>query len=326
METVLGFLGATQHAVERLVHDTPQNLQAILLGGTSTADTRDEKYFLMMWVLFAAFFIGYWALNGLFFLAWKLNLAAAYKIQPDLMPTQNLINRELFDNIFVAFAVLAGMTAINFRLGLDAFIEWNGPYPSVFQILWQIGACFVFYDTCFYWMHRTLHHPRIYKYFHKQHHGFKVSVGISSSYALPLENLMQILIMFYPPFYLAWFTGGKVHIATFFWNILFREMQTVDAHCGYDIPWSPFRLVGLGGALPHDFHHAHNTGNYGAMFFWDWIMGTDKTYREWLKKYKIGDPSNNSKIGVSYKVNGVTPSLGWRNLAEPKADSAKKSN
>ena len=37
-------------------------------------------------------------------------------------------------------------------------------------------------------------------------------------------------------------------------------------------------------ARAHDFHHSHNSGNYGGFFrFWDWACGTDAAYRRHLR-------------------------------------------
>jgi len=46
-------------------------------------------------------------------------------------------------------------------------------------------------------------------------------------------------------------------------------------------------------APAHDFHHSHNTGNFGGFFiFWDWICGTDGRYNNFLaKKKKDGTPA-----------------------------------
>jgi len=45
-------------------------------------------------------------------------------------------------------------------------------------------------SAVFYWAHRVLHHRRIYKYIHKQHHEFKATVGIAAEYAHPVESLL----------------------------------------------------------------------------------------------------------------------------------------
>ena len=65
--------------------------------------------------------------------------------------------------------------------------------------------------------------------------------------------------------------------------VMLRVSESADAHCGYDFPWSIWRLGRPGDR--HDFHHSHNLGNYGAWFsFWDWICGTDAAYQQYLMR------------------------------------------
>jgi sterol desaturase/sphingolipid hydroxylase (fatty acid hydroxylase superfamily) len=42
-------------------------------------------------------------------------------------------------------------------------------------------------DFTFYWSHRLLHTPFLYKNFHKIHHEYNTSVSIASVYAHPIE-------------------------------------------------------------------------------------------------------------------------------------------
>lgn len=43
----------------------------------------------------------------------------------------------------------------------------------------------------------------------------------------------------------------------------------------------------LTGARFHDFHHYNFNGNYSSSFvWWDWLFGTDKQYREFVKQNK----------------------------------------
>ena len=69
-----------------------------------------------------------------------------------------------------------------------------------------------------------------------------------------------------------------------------RMWKTVDAHCGYDLPF-PLSihhiLPGQLGADMHDFHHEKNMGCYGAFsLFWDSLCGTDQDFYEYKRKLK----------------------------------------
>ena len=61
--------------------------------------------------------------------------------------------------------------------------------------------------------------------------------------------------------------------------------ETTDAHCGYEWPFSLWRLLPFhGGPRRHDFHHEKKCGCYGGFSWWDRWMGTDKAFLENEKK------------------------------------------
>jgi sterol desaturase/sphingolipid hydroxylase (fatty acid hydroxylase superfamily) len=76
------------------------------------------------------------------------------------------------------------------------------------------------------------------------------------------------------------------HCATIWAWVVVRILETIDGHCGYDFPWSPFRFLPFtGSSRHHDFHHSHNMGNYGSFFVvWDHLFGTDMEYMKYLNK------------------------------------------
>ena len=69
-------------------------------------------------------------------------------------------------------------------------------FPSAFEITWQMYFCFFAEETAFYWIHRMLHTPWLYKHIHKKHHEFKITVGISSINVHPLEHVLCNIIGF----------------------------------------------------------------------------------------------------------------------------------
>ncbi len=50
-------------------------------------------------------------------------------------------------------------------------------------------GCQVFLEASFYWVHRALHHPALYKQIHKQHHEYKGTIGFATEYATPAEQV-----------------------------------------------------------------------------------------------------------------------------------------
>ena len=76
--------------------------------------------------------------------------------------------------------------------------------------------------------------------------------------------------------------GPRIHMTTIFIWQMWRILEAVDGHCGYDFPWNPFRVIPIQNSSSyHDYHHHHNIGNFGSLFgIWDTILGTNKSYKK----------------------------------------------
>lgn len=138
-------------------------------------------------------------------------------------------------------------------------------------------------DFAFYWAHRFLHTPFLYKRIHKIHHEFVNSVSIAATYAHPIEYLLGNTVPTALGFMIL---GKKCHYVTYMIWIFIRMLETVDGHCGYEFSWSPYRLLPLSGSSEyHNYHHSHNVGTFGSFFtFWDTVLGTNKDYFEYKAK------------------------------------------
>lgn len=151
------------------------------------------------------------------------------------------------------------------------------PLPSVATIASQVVLFFIIEDAAFFFGHRALHTPYLYKKVHSVHHLHATPFGIAAEYAHPIEVLLLGLATFLGPMLV-----GPHHLTLLIYLGL-RCMQTVECHSGYDFPWSLNRwMPGYGGADFHDHHHRSFSGNYSSTFTWmDYLMGTDGAYRKW---------------------------------------------
>ena len=138
-------------------------------------------------------------------------------------------------------------------------------------------------DFLFYWSHRILHHKMFYVRFHKKHHMFRKPTALATEFADPVEDLCNTLATALPPVLLG------SHSSVFVLYTCLKLNQSIEAHSGFDLPF-PYslwncRYLGMDCAGAHDYHHSHNSGNFGGFFmFWDWVMGTDCAYRNHLQK------------------------------------------
>ena len=59
--------------------------------------------------------------------------------------------------------------------------------------------------------------------------------------------------------------------------IVLRLFQAIDAHSGYDFPWSLHNFLPFwAGAEHHDVHHEKFIGNFASSFrWWDYVFDTE---------------------------------------------------
>ena len=274
---------------------------------------------------FAAHVLCFWGSNGLLYLIHKAKLFEQHKIQQGVFPPAALVMEAMKSDATFDF-ILAPLTAWPFYKGMTfggdtktsaeeeskekeaqkegwSYLHFRKQLPSWFTQFWQVLVAYLGYDLMFYLSHRALHSKLLYKRFHKQHHQFTSPIGIASSHQSPFEGIIQMPFNWFIPLGFAGWLNGGLHISTVFLYNCFRWFETVDAHCGYSFPWSPFSIIPLfGGALAHDFHHSGDGlqmkrmpdgtlfadfGNYGASIIWDTLLGTiSPAYREMVRKFR----------------------------------------
>jgi methylsterol monooxygenase len=169
-------------------------------------------------------------------------------------------------------------------------IQNDVPFPSWGKIAFQCAVFLVMEDAWFYWSHRFLHYGVFYKYIHKQHHRYAAPFGFAAEYAHPIEVVAFGIGTFGMPFLWAAATGD-LHMFTVYVWLHIRLFQAIDAHSGYDFPWSLHNFVPFwAGADHHDDHHRYFIGNYASSFrYWDHLCGT---FRERSKSDPAGVKKN----------------------------------
>jgi methylsterol monooxygenase len=156
-------------------------------------------------------------------------------------------------------------------------LETNVPFPPLYKMAYQIAIFFVMEDAWHYWAHRLMHASSfLYKNVHKIHHQYSAPFGLAAEYASPIEVMVLGFGTVGCP--IVWCAITKdLHILTMYCWIALRVFQAIDAHSGYEFPWSLHHFLPFwAGAEHHDVHHEKFIGNYASSFrWWDFCLDTE---------------------------------------------------
>jgi sterol desaturase/sphingolipid hydroxylase (fatty acid hydroxylase superfamily) len=160
-------------------------------------------------------------------------------------------------------------------------------YPQVSDRGWLyyfviFPLLFFVHDTYFYFIHRMMHLPFLYKHVHKVHHK-STNPSPWAAYAFhPFESLLEFGIL---PLFLFTIPLHSTHILLFFLAMI---AYNVYGHLGFELFPRGFSYSKLGcwinTSVNHNQHHQYFTGNYSLYFlFWDRILGTLR--KDYSQKY-----------------------------------------
>lgn len=221
-----------------------------------------------------------------------------YKIQDTKLPS-NEEQWECFKQVLKSHFLIEIIPIWLFHpLCINLKISVSVPFPSWLTILSQVALFFVLEDCWHYWAHRLFHIGWFYKNIHKVHHKYAAPFGLAAEYAHPVEVMtLGVGTVGFPILY-AWLARDylvlpELHLFTITLWISARLLQAVDAHSGYEFPWSLHHFLPFwAGAEHHDAHHHYFIGNYASSFRWfDYFLDTEsgpihRNKREKLMKAK----------------------------------------
>lgn len=184
---------------------------------------------------------------------------------------RNQIVREIKQS-FVSSVIAAAITTLSFRMyqlgqtkiytNLDAYTMWYFGASAL--------ALMLLYETYYYWLHRLLHVPFVFKLIHKVHHE-SLHPTVFTSFAFhPLEALFQfiffpVIIMLIP-----------LHYSILIVVLTLMTISAVINHSGVEIMKKRYLLKYIIGSTHHDLHHTKFNANFGLYFtWWDRWMKTE---------------------------------------------------
>ncbi len=233
--------------------------------------------------------------QGLWYFLWTVPVflifwvvGRTYFANRRIQPVQRANRRQYMDEIrhslvFVLMYAVADLfllhtssgaddTSHSFKIYTDSTLHGGLPYA--------VFTCFVLFvidDTWFYWMHRTIHHPLLYRYVHKVHHESVDTTPFTAYRFHPLEGLLEmgsaLLVIGYAALV-------PVHIgAIVAWQVGSIAFNVIG-HMGYEVYPAWWNNNGLlkwkTTSMHHNMHHERFEGNYGLYFrWWDLLMKTE---------------------------------------------------
>jgi sterol desaturase/sphingolipid hydroxylase (fatty acid hydroxylase superfamily) len=228
------------------------------------------KYFIFVGVPFLIFYKLY------------PNTFSKGKIQSRWAKKKDFI-REILHSIQMIFISTVLVVAILKSPLKDYTLFYNT--KSDYSIWWvpiSVLLALIVHDSYFYWMHRTIHHPRLYKKVHFLHHK-SINPSPWASYSFHFieavfESMFIVILLFFIPM-------SKISLLLFG---LCAFSINVYGHLGYEIApkWfrNSFLFEFINSSVYHNMHHSKFIGNYGLYFrFWDRLMKTE--HPDYIKEY-----------------------------------------
>ncbi len=193
-------------------------------------------------------------------------------------------NNQVLDNMFwtlasgvtvwTSFEVLYFWSAANGLAPLLSFAE-----APVWFVAWLVIIP-IWSSLHFYWVHRVLHWPPLYKLAHALHHR-NINVGPWTGISMhPLEHMLyfsSVLIHFIVP-------SHPVHVL---FHLYVQALNPAFSHSGFDaLLFKNKKLVDAGDFF-HQLHHRFFECNYGtAEMPWD----------KWFGSFHNGTPEANQRV------------------------------
>eukprot|EP01137_Pigoraptor_chileana_P008251 Opistho-2@54813 len=246
-------------------HDTWATLWARIAGDRT-------EWELFVWGTFLVHMTLFWGVNALlavvdifqvpkFLLRYKIQPGQNQPLNPWRFAKSCLV--VLLNQLFWLPALTAAAFPIAQWRGISALL----PLPRFERVIFDIAVFGLLEEVGFYYSHRALHHPIVYKNIHKMHHEWTAPIGISALYCHPLEFFLSNLF----PIILGPLIMGS-HLLTMWLWFSMAIIVTVNVHSGYHFPLMPSPEF-------HDFHHLKFNNNFGVIGILDYLHGTDQKFR-----------------------------------------------
>jgi sterol desaturase/sphingolipid hydroxylase (fatty acid hydroxylase superfamily) len=238
----------------------------------------DPIWFINTTLAFLAVLVGrYFLFTGVFY-------AFFYRLSYSKWKARKLNARNYYPQQFKREVIWSMVTSTLFAVaGTLTIILWQKGYTKIYTNINDYGWWYLpvslllfmlFHETYYYWLHRWMHHPKIFKIVHKVHHDSNITSPFTAFSFHPLEGLLQavflpVMLVFLPMHYYIIIVVLTIMTISSVVNHLDIEIYPKHFHEHFIGKW-------LIGATHHSLHHKQFKYNYGLYFtFWDKIKKTE---------------------------------------------------
>ncbi len=167
---------------------------------------------------------------------------------------------------------------------------WTRIYSDIHAYpLWYLPVSVLLYliahDAWFYWTHRWLHRPALFRLAHAVHHASRPPTAWAAMAFHPIEAVtgavaIPLLVFIIP-----------IHVAALGLVLAIMTIMGVTNHMGWEV-FPRFLWRGAVGnwlitASHHQRHHDRYACNYGLNFrFWDRLCGTDQGIGDFAQSHR----------------------------------------
>jgi sterol desaturase/sphingolipid hydroxylase (fatty acid hydroxylase superfamily) len=242
-------------------------------------------------VVFAVVIGRYLLIAGLFHLFF-------YKWQPNKWKNRKITERGYKNGQFKREVKWSTVTAGLFALaGSSTLVLWQQGYTKVYlsagDYSWwwiplSLTIALLLHETYYYWLHRWMHHPKVFRTVHKVHHDSNITSPWTAFSFHPLEGLLQAIFL---PLLLILM---PMHLYVIIAQLTIMTFSSVINHLDIEVYPPGFHKHFIGrwfiGATHHSLHHKQFRYNYGLYFtFWDKWKQTESPMYEQLFDQKTGN-------------------------------------
>lgn len=238
-----------------------------------------EAFLFYCLIFFSAILFRYFVAAGFFyayFYVWNKEKYFGKRLSKRSL-RKNQLKKEITWSIksSVIFALAGTLTYWLWENGLTAiylhpleFGTWYLPVSLVIILL--------IHETYYYWVHRWMHHPKVFKIVHKVHHDSLIPTPWTAFSFHHWESVLEAIIL--PVILMV--VPVNIYVLGFY--LLLMTVSSVINHLDIEIYPDRFQKSRMGklliGATHHHYHHSEFTTNYGLYFtFWDKWMGTESS-------------------------------------------------